>query len=139
MRFYGKVFKDKNFWLAEVPIFEAMTQGRTKKEALAMICDWFETMINKPGFSVTIYPGKKGEFEAGSEDVRAMIGLLLKRQREVSGLSLAEAAERLGAKSRNAFARYEHGTSVPSIEKLSDLLQAVSPGRDFVLRQSISP
>jgi transcriptional regulator with XRE-family HTH domain len=67
-----------------------------------------------------------------------MIGLLLKRQREVSGLSLAEAAERLGAKSRNAFARYEHGTSVPSVEKLSDLLQAVSPGRDFVLRQSIS-
>jgi transcriptional regulator with XRE-family HTH domain len=54
-------------------------------------------------------------------------------------LSLAEAAERLGAKSRNAFARYEHGTSVPSIEKLNDLLRAVSPGRDFVLRQSISP
>ncbi len=138
MRFYGKVYKDKNFWLAEVPIFEAMTQGRTKKEALAMIGDWFETMINMPGFSVTIYPGKKGEFEVGSEDVRAMIGLLLKRQREVSGLSLAEAAERLGARSRNAFARYEQGTSVPSIEKLNDLLRAVSPGRDFVLRQSVA-
>ncbi len=138
MRFYGKVYKDKNFWLAEVPIFEAMTQGRTRKEALAMIGDWFETMLNMPDFSVTIYPGKKGEFEVGSEDVRAMIGLLLKRQREVSGLSLAEAAERLGARSRNAFARYEQGISVPSVEKLDDLLRAVSPGRDFVLRQSVA-
>lgn len=138
MRFYGKVYRDGNFWLAEVPIFEAMTQGRTRKEALLMIGDWFESMINKPGFSATIYPGNKGEFEVGAEDVRAMIGLLLKRQREISGLSLAEAAERLGAKSRNAFARYEHGTSVPSIEKLDHLLRAVSPGRDFVLRQSMA-
>ena len=138
MRFYGKVYKDRNFWLAEVPIFEAMTQGRTKKEALAMIADWFETMINKPGFSLKVYPGKKSEFEVGSKDVRAMIGLLLKRRREVSGLSLAEAAVRLGAKSRNAFARYEQGNSVPSVEKLNDLLQAVSPDRDFVLRQSVA-
>lgn len=138
MRFYGKIYKDGRFWLAEVPIFEAMTQGRTKKEALVMIADWFETLINTPGFSVTIYPGKRGEFEVGSKDVRAMIGLLLKRQREVSGMSLAEAAERLGATSRNAYARYERGTSVPSIEKLDALLRAVSSGRDFVLRQSVA-
>ena len=46
-------------------------------------------------------------------------------------------AERLGAKSRNAYARYERGTSVPTLEKLNELLQAVSPGRDFVLDQSV--
>lgn len=76
MNLGGRIYKDGKFWLAEVPIFEAMTLGRTKKEAMAMIADWFETLINKPGFSVTIYPGKKDEFEVGSEDVRAMIGLL---------------------------------------------------------------
>jgi transcriptional regulator with XRE-family HTH domain len=61
---------------------------------------------------------------------------LLRRQREKSGLSLAEAAERLGAKSRNAYARYERGTSVPTVEKLTELLEAVAPGQDFVLQQS---
>ena len=53
-----------------------------------------------------------------------------------SGLSLSEAAERLGAKSRNAYARYERGTSMPSLEKLAELYQAVAPGKDIVLHHS---
>ena len=65
-----------------------------------------------------------------------MTSLLLRRQRERSGLSLTEVSERLGAKSRNAYARYERGTSVPTLSKLDELLRAVSPDRDFVLRQS---
>ena len=65
------------------------------------------------------------------------MSLLLRRQRERSGLSLAEAAARLGAKSRNAYARYERGTSVPTLDKLTELLQAVAPGQDFVLQQSM--
>jgi hypothetical protein len=44
---------------------------------------------------------------------------------------------RLGAKSRNAYARYKRGTSVPTVEKLSELLHAVAPGQDIVLRQSV--
>ena len=65
-----------------------------------------------------------------------MVRLLLRRQREKSGLSLADVANRLGAKSRNAYARYERGTSVPTIEKLDELLQAVSPDQDIVFHQS---
>jgi transcriptional regulator with XRE-family HTH domain len=72
-----------------------------------------------------------------SADTQGMISLLLRRQRERSGLSLAEAAERLGAKSRNAYARYERGTSMPTLEKLTELLQAVSPGQDIVLHHSV--
>ncbi len=136
MRFQGKLYKDDKFWLAEVPIFAAMTQGRTRKEALMMIADWFETMINRSGFSVTVHEGKKGDFEISASDTKAMVCLLLQRQRQLSGLSLAAAAERLGAKSRNAYARYEQGTSVPTVEKLDKLLQAVAGGRDFVLLPS---
>ena len=136
MRFQGKVYKDGKFWLAEVPIFAAMTQGRTCKEALAMIADWFETIVNRSGFSVTVHEGKKGHFEISSPDTRAMVCLLLQRQRQLSGLSLAAAAERLGARSRNAYARYERGVSVPTVEKLDELLQAVSGGRDFILLPS---
>ncbi len=137
MRFYGRVYKDGAFWLAEAPILDAMTQGRTRKEALSMVEDLIETLAGRPGFSVKAHPGKDGDFEVSSSDTRGMISLLLRRQRERSGLSLAEAAERLGAKSRNAYSRYERGTSVPTLEKLNELLQAVSPGRDFVLDQSV--
>ena len=136
MRFHGKVYKDGKFWLVEVPILNAMTQGRTRTEALAMVKDLLETLVNRPGFTVEVHPGQHGEFEVSSADMRSLIGLLLRRQRERSGLSLAEAAERLGAKSRNAYARYERGTSVPTVEKLSELLQAIAPGQDFVLEQS---
>ena len=52
------------------------------------------------------------------------------------GLSLAEAAERLGAKSRNVCARYERGDSSPTLEKLSELMAAVSPSGDFVLQRT---
>jgi transcriptional regulator with XRE-family HTH domain len=65
-----------------------------------------------------------------------MISLLLRRQRQKSGLSLKQAAERLGAKSRNAYARYEQGVAVPTVAKLDELLKAIAPDRDIVVRQS---
>ena len=136
MRCQGKLYKDGKFWLVEVPVFAAMTQGHTRKEALAMIADWFATMIDRPGFSVTVHEGKKDNFEISASDTKAMVGLLLQRQRQLHGLSLAAAAERLGAKSRNAYARYEQGSSMPTVEKLDKLLQAVSGGRTFVLLPS---
>jgi len=136
MRFHGRVYREGKFWLAEVPVFNAMTQGRTRKEALDMIADWFETMANRKGFSVDTHQVGRDEFQISSSDARTMVSLLLQRQRQKSGLSLAQAAQRLGAKSRNAYARYERGTSVPTVEKLDELLRAVAPGRDIVLQQS---
>ena len=136
MRFYGSVYKDGKFWLAEIPILDTMTQGYTRKEALIMVEDLLETLANRPGFTVDVHPGKHGQFEISSPDTRTMTSLLLRRQRERSGLSLAEVAKRLGAKSRNTYARYERGTSAPTLEKLNELLHAVSPDRDIVLHQS---
>src|SRR2546427_4672683 len=104
MRFQGELCRDGKFWLAEVPMFDAMTQGRTRKEALEMIADWFLTMADRKGFSVDIHPVGRDQFEISSSDPRTMVSLLLKRQRQKSGLSLAQAAQRLGVKSRNAYA-----------------------------------
>ena len=137
MRLHGHIYKDGKFWLAEVPMLDAMTQGRTRKEALAMVTDLLETLANRPGFSVQVHLGKHGAFEVSAADTRDLLSLVLRRQREGSGLSLAEAAARLGAKSRNAYARYERGTSVPTLDKLMALLQAVTPGQDFVLQPSV--
>ena len=139
MRLFGKVYEDGPFWLAEVPLLEAMTQGHSRAEALGMAKDLVESLANRPGFSATIYPSQGDTFEVGSTDVRGMVGLVLRRQRERSGMTLAEAADRLGVKSRNAYARYEQGASVPTVEKLSQLIEAVSPEGDFVLHRSSAP
>ena len=136
MRFQGRLFRDGKYWLAEVPLFDAMTQGRSRKDALVMIADWFETMVGRKGFSVQIRLVGREEFKVSSDDARMMISFLLQRQRQKSGLSLAQAAARLGAKSRNAYARYEQGASVPTVEKLDELLRAVAPDRGIVVRQS---
>lgn len=137
MRLFGNVYEDGKFWLVEVPLLDAMTQGHTKREALGMAKDLVESLANRPGFSAVVHPGREGDFEVSSTDVRGMIGLVLRRQRERSGLSLAQAAQRLGVKSRNAYARYERGTSVPTVEKLGQLIKAVSE-KDLVLHQSVA-
>lgn len=137
MRLFGNVYEDGKFWLVEVPLLDAMTQGHTKREALQMAKDLVESLANRPGFSAVVHPGDEGDFEVSSTDVRGMIGLVLRRQRERSGLSLAQAAQRLGVKSRNAYARYERGTSVPTVEKFGQLIKAVSE-KDLVLHQSVA-
>ena len=53
-------------WLAEIPILDLMTKGRTKKEAYRMVADMLETMVNKEGFNTDIVinesaiPGERG-------------------------------------------------------------------------------
>ena len=139
MRFSGTIYKDGKFWLAEIPILDLMTQGRTKKEAYEMVADMLESLINKDGFNVEVYKGKKDKFEVGFSEPKHLVSLLLQRKRESSGLSLAQVAERLGMKSRNTYARYEQGRSVPSVEKLNELLNAVCPQKDIVINESTIP
>jgi len=136
MQFQGRLYKDGRWWLAEVPVFDAMTQGRTRKDALEMIADWFVSVVGQRGFSVQVHDGGGSDFAVSSDDSRTMIRVLLQRQRQKSGLTLAQVAQRLGARSRNAYARYEQGVSVPTVAKLDELLRAIAPGRDLVVGQS---
>lgn len=135
MNFAGHLVRDGKWWLAEVPLFAATTQGRSRKEALRMIADWFESMIDRRGFRVEVVSSGPDGFELAANDTRAMVSLLLRRQRQESGLTLAQVAERLEARSRNAYARYEQGLSVPTVEKLDELLRAIAPDRPLVVGQ----
>ncbi len=132
MRFEGRIWKDGKFYLIEVPALEATTQGRTRKEAYAMIKDLVETMADVPGFAVEAEAGPGDRFELGANDTRVLVALLLRRQREKHGLTLSEAAERLHQKSRNAYARYEQGKTAASVEKIEELLDAIAPGQHLV-------
>jgi predicted transcriptional regulator len=136
MRFQGRIYRTGKHWIADVPVFDALTQGRNRKEVLDMISDWFASMVNRPRFTVRVHAAGNDEIEIESDDTRAMISLLLQRQRHKSGLSLSQVAERLGARSKNAYARYEQGVSVPTVDKLDQLLRAVAPDRDIVVRES---
>jgi predicted transcriptional regulator len=93
-------------------------------------------MVNRPDFRAEVHPRGRHDFEVSANDVAAMTALLLRRRREASGVSLREVASRLGASSRNAYARYERGEIVPTVDKLDALLKATSPGGDFVIRES---
>ncbi|HOP46916.1 MAG TPA: helix-turn-helix transcriptional regulator [Desulfobacteraceae bacterium] len=136
MRFSGKIYKDGKFWLAEIPILDLMTQGHTKGEAYKMVVDMLESLINNKKFKAEVFKKSKDTFEISSSEPKFMISLLLQRKREISGLSLAQVADRLGSSSRNTYARYEQGKSVPTVEKLNDLLHAVSPQSDIVIEES---
>lgn len=134
MRFEGRIWKDGKFWLVEVPELAAMTQGRSRDEAYEMIKDLVETMANAPEFEVSVHPCSGDRFEIAANDVKTLVALLLRRQREKRGISLAEAARLLEQKSRNAYARYEQGQTVPTVEKLEKLLKAIAPDQELVWR-----
>ena len=132
MRFPGRIRRDGRFWLVEVPALDAVTQGRTKREALAMVEDLVETMAGARGFRATVYPTGGGTFEIGGNHLEVLLALLLRRQRERQGLTLAETAERLGQRSKNAYARYEQGRAMPTVEKVEQLLKAIAPNQRIV-------
>jgi ribosome-binding protein aMBF1 (putative translation factor) len=136
MRFEGRLTRDGRWWLAEIPLLDAKTQGRTRREAFEMIKDWVETAINRQQLCATVHPKGRAEFELEGSDAAAMVALLLRRRREASGASLRDMATRLGSNSRNSYARYERGEVVPTVEKLDALLRATSPGGDYVIRET---
>jgi hypothetical protein len=133
MQIKGTVTKDGKWWLIEFPLLNAMTQGRTRKEALAMGADWVESDINRDDFSATVSYEGDGVVSLTCNDDKALLALVLRRLREQSGLSLVQAGKRLGSDSPNAYGRYEQGKASPTITKLNELVQAVAPGKELTL------
>ena len=125
MKIKGTVWKDGRWWLIEFPLLDAMTQGKTRKEALAMGADWVESDMNRSDFKAEVTYEGHGVVSLTCNDDTALIALVLRQQREKSGLTLEQVAERLGSSSVNAYARYEQGKTRPSLEKLDELLHAV--------------
>ena len=133
IRFSGRLWKDGKTWLVEVPALDAMTQGHTRKEALRMIADYIKTAVDRPTFKVSVIDSDGEGIFVVSTQVGAMVALMLRRQREARGLTLTQVARRLGQRSPNAYARYEQGVSVPTVDKLAELMDALAPGQGLEL------
>jgi Helix-turn-helix len=136
MMLVGKIAKEGAFWEVEVEAIGAWTQGRSRKEAMVMLVDVVQTMIDtelkRSGVKVTVTllgsdgPSSYDVLVKASEPT--LLGaLVLKYQRTVRGLTLAEVAAKLGTAHHNAYASYEQGRRDPSLGKFSELLAAVAP------------
>ena len=128
----GRIFKTKgkSHWAAEVDSLAVHTQGRTKKDATAMLVDAIDMLADDYGvtLSVRIIPGDGDAVSVGSDDHKAMLAFLLRRQRQVNKLTIQDVAERMGSRSKTAYARYEQGKVEPTLSKLEELMAAINPG-----------
>ena len=138
MELEGKVWKDpdSSWWLIEISFLDVMTQGRSRKDALAMIKDAvmellkdsYEGFLDKQ-FQLTVNLYEDGIIGMGASDDKLLFALGLKRQRLRSGSTIRDVSRRLKSKSPNAYARYERAQARPSLEKYAELLHAANPSR----------
>ncbi|MBI4403505.1 MAG: helix-turn-helix transcriptional regulator [Deltaproteobacteria bacterium] len=142
MIFEGKVIRPRRgsrYWEVKIHALGIFTQGNTEKDAYIMAADALKTVVDKRNFSVEIIPTGRGKFLISANDPTPLIARWLYRLRIESGLTVREAALRLGASSPEAWARYESGRASPTIEKLSDLLHAVAPETKYALKKLSLP
>lgn len=128
VKFEGKLITDGKYWGVEIPALDVYTQGTSKKDALAMIKEAVEILVDRKGFAVAASPLPGHQFvlrTQTADDDKYLVALLLKNQRAKYGLSLQEVADRLGI-SKNAYAQYEQARALPSITKVEEFVHAMS-------------
>lgn len=86
MRLSGRIWKDGKHWLIEVPMLDAMTQGRTRAEGVWMIADLVEAIADDESFRVKVRPGPDGAVALESSNAATLAALVLRRRREKHGL-----------------------------------------------------
>lgn len=132
----GNLIRQGKFWAVAVPCLQDYTQGRTKKEAYEMAKDMLEVLADSEGFAgleVTVRPLAGDSFLAGSPDTKRFAAFVLRRWRKAHNLTLAEAAQRLGIASPNAYARYEQGKNEPTLSQMERLVNSIAPGEPMVV------
>lgn len=134
MQLQGKVYKSGKFWLAECPALDAMTQGKSKRDAINMLKDWIQSAAGRPQLAIDIAEGQAGRISIETKELAPILALMLQRAREESGLSVRQVAAKLGLKSHTAYAQYERGKSEPSLSQLEKFLAVISPTRKLRLR-----
>ena len=135
VKFEGKLLKEGKYWAVYVSALDVYTQGKSKKDALAMIKEAVELLVDRKGFHAAVNPLPDNQFVLRTKDAdddKYLIALMLKNQRAKYGLSLQEVANRLGV-SKNAYAQYEQARAVPSITKMEEFIYAMSHNVHVVL------
>jgi predicted RNase H-like HicB family nuclease len=137
MRFEGVLRpptgKDK-YWSVAVPSLGIYTQGRSRADALFMICDAVQIAADRKGFKAKIEEDRGRRFSISGNDPNVMISILLTRKRSEAGLSIRDVARRLKMRSPNGYAKYEKGEVSISVDQFERLLRAIDPKARVFLR-----
>lgn len=137
MKIEAKVIPPKGkekYWSVEIPALAIHTQGKSKKDAYAMTKDAIESLVDVKGFEVTCEPSGDRAFLIGANDLDVFVPFILRRIRMAHNLSAREVAKRLNSSSPNSYARYEQGKATPTLKKLEELLRAINPTIEPVLK-----
>ena len=99
MRLEGRIWKsrDSKYWLAEVPDLDLTTQGRSRKDAAAMLADAVESLVNHTRFRAEVAVGKGGACTVGSNDDVRLAALTLRRLRAREGAVRSRSRRRRAA------------------------------------------
>jgi hypothetical protein len=140
----GKIWESKSgepalrgYWAARCDLLGAWTQGKGRKAALNALRSLVELQVKDAVPSATDFratvteigkdvDGRARVLIEGS-DPAALTARVLKYQRGVHGLTVAEVAARLGSAHPNSYSAYERGEREPSLSKCRELLGAVAP------------
>lgn len=100
-----------------------------------MIEDAIQIEAEKEGLKIQAEPSREpGVFALSANDPDLLVAFLLRRQRTCRGLSVRDVARRLASNSPTAYAQYEQGKRAPSVGKLRELLHAIDPKLEAVLK-----
>ena len=128
MKFIANLIKDDGFWLVNLDEFGGLiTQGKTKKEAIFMLQDWVQLMVDEyfnANITITTLDIIGNDIHFFVPDKYA-IPLVLLMLRMGQGKTIEEITKLCGFKSKNAYAQYEKGRRMPGVEQLSRLLNAL--------------
>lgn len=134
MKIEGRIQKSGNYWAVEVPLLAVFSQGKTRKEAFSMVGSAIEDLVESEGFVVTVDPGKGDSFVVSASDETKLMAFALQQQRNMRGLTIRDVAKRLGSSSPTSYSRYEKGTVRPSLDKFSQLLQAIDSRLEPIIK-----
>ncbi|CAN5770552.1 hypothetical protein BH11MYX2_BH11MYX2_12980 [soil metagenome] len=137
MIFLGELAKDRRFCSASFWPVQGYGQGRTPDAACADLAHGIVEFARFRGFGsdfvVTVTHDNQKTIYLTSRTPDQLLALLLLEQRIQRGLSLADVKEKLGAKSRNAYAQYERGRREPTLSQLTKLLEVVAPSLQLAI------
>lgn len=128
MRLNGQLLRDGKFWAVQCPALGALTQGLTRKEALEMIVDWVQGMLDEPAFDVGVEMTGKDSFHlvfASAAAQARILAFIVARRREEAGLTMRELADRLGLAHKSTIAQAETGRNELGLSRLGDFLAAL--------------
>ena len=138
MKIEGRLIKQSGdtYWGAELPEIGVFTQGKTKKQAYAMVKEAVELVVGLKGFKVSVEPAGLGKFYVAPSHIGPIVALILKQKRLEQGMGLQDVCNRLDALSLHSYRRYEAGTLVPSIQRFDEILMAINPSSENILKVS---